>query len=75
MCCGDLNGSPNCQFCPCDLGSAGVEPADSALDALETVTAGFVVQAPSPEISQWRGIQRRPDAGFNPPVPVLERQT
>jgi len=78
MCCGDLDGSPNCQFCLYDLGSAVIEPADNALDALETATIGrigFVAQAQSPEMSQWRGIQSQPDAGFSAPVPVLERRT
>jgi hypothetical protein len=78
MCCGDLDGSPNCQFCRCDFGSAVIEPPDSALDALEAATTrgiGFAAQARSPEISQWLGIQRQADAGFNSPLPVLERVT
>jgi hypothetical protein len=78
MCCGDLDGSPNCQFCLCDFGSAGIEPTDNALDALETATTrriGFVAQARSPEISQWFDIQRQPNAGFNAPLPALERRT
>ncbi len=78
MCCADLDGSPNCQFCLCDFGGAGIEPADYTLDApgmATTRSIGFVAQAQSPEMSQWRGIQRQPDDGFNAPVPALERRT
>lgn len=78
MCCGDLDGSPNCQFCLCDFGSTVIEPADSALDGPETATTtriGFVAQARSPEISQWLDIQRQPNAGFNATAPALERRT